>query len=248
MIAKIGLKKGIDMGKLIVIEGLDGSGKTTQTKLLCDELVSRGLNVRMLSYPRYDTTSGQLVSEYLHGALGSDAMETNAYAVSDLFAIDRYISYVKEWRDFYGDTNAVVVTTRYTTANAIHQLAKLPREEWDGFLRWIYDLEYVKFGIPEPDMVLFLEMKPEISFELIKKRAEKSGEKPDIHETDLELIKRFYKAGVYSAEKLGWERIVCHDGREPLPEADITSMILEKATVCLTVNKPAESRLKNLLG
>ncbi len=235
------------MGKLIVIEGLDGSGKTTQTQLLSDELTSQGRSVLTLSFPRYDTTSGKLVKEYLNGDFGNDAMATNAYAVSGLYAIDRYVSYVKEWKDFYSETNSVVLTTRYTTANAIHQLAKLPREEWDGFLSWLYDLEYRKFGIPEPDMVIFLEMKPEISFELIKKRSEESGLTPDIHEKDIELIKRFYRAGVYSAEKLGWERIVCHDGRDPLPESEITSMILEKAMVCLTVNRSAESRLKDVM-
>ena len=234
------------MGKLIVIEGLDGSGKTTQTQLLFNELTSQGRNVRILSFPRYDTTSGQLIKDYLSGALGSDALSTNPYAVSDLFAIDRYISYVKEWKDFYEEQSSVVITTRYTTANAIHQLAKLPREEWEGFLSWLYDLEYRKFAIPQPDMVLFLEMKPEISYELIRKRSEASGEKPDIHESDLELIRRFYKAGVYSAEKLGWERIICHDGRDPLPPSQITSMILEKATVCLTVNRPPENRLKDI--
>lgn len=234
------------MGKLIVIEGLDGSGKTTQTQLLYDELISQGRSVRMLSFPRYDTTSGQLIRDYLNGAFGSDAMSTNPYAVSDLYAIDRYISYEKEWKDFYNQANSIVLTTRYTTANAIHQLAKLPREEWDGFLSWLYDLEYRKFAIPEPDMVLFLEMKPEISFELIKKRAERSGEQPDIHESDIELIRRFYKAGVYSAEKLGWERIVCHDGRDPLPQSEITSMIVEKTTVCLTMNKQTDSRLKSI--
>lgn len=199
------------MGYFIAIDGLDGSGKKTQSDLLCEYLKSRGLRVRTLDFPVYESDSSFFVKMYLNGELGSDPKETNAYAASMFFAADRYISFRKDWSADYLDPNTVIVANRYTTANAIHQLSKLPREEWDGFLNWLWDLEFSKLGLPAPDLVLFLELPPEISISMVNHRSEETGRKKDIHELDRDHMKKSYEAGRYASDSLCWERILCAD-------------------------------------
>lgn len=224
------------MGKLIVIDGLDGSGKTTQSQRLYDELVSQGKNVRMISFPDYDSQSSALVKMYLGGEFGTDPEDVNAYAASTFFAVDRYASYKCKWKEFYDDPDSVIITNRYTTSNAVHQLEKTDREDWDEYLSWLFDFEYNKLGIPAPDIVMFLEMKPEISLELVRRRSEQTGQKQDIHELDPDYMHRSYKAALYACDKLGWKRIVCYDGKEPLSEDEIAGKILEEATMLLDIN------------
>lgn len=225
------------MGKLIVIDGLDGSGKSTQSKRLLDELTSQGKSVRLISFPDYDSKSSALVHMYLDGEFGKDPEAVNAYAAATFFAVDRYASYMKEWKEFYDKPDSVIITTRYTTSNAIHQLEKIDREKWDEYLSWLYDFEYVKLGIPKPDLVLFLEMKPEISIELVKKRFEETGRTLDIHELDTDYIYRSYKAALYAADKLGWKRICCYDGKNPLSLDEIEGLIAEQVIMLLDVAK-----------
>ena len=139
-------------GTLIVIEGLDGSGKATQAKLLFESLCQQGKDVRQVSFPDYDSDSSALVKMYLAGDFGSDPGDVNAYAASTFFAVDRYASFKKNWRAFY-EAGGIVIADRYTTSNAVHQCSKLPEEEWDGFLRWLFTFEYELLGIPAPDAV-----------------------------------------------------------------------------------------------
>lgn len=225
------------MGKLIAIDGLDGSGKTTQSARLFNELTSQGKNVRMISFPDYQNKSSTLVKMYLSGEFGESPEAVNAYAAATFFAVDRYCSYMKEWKEFYEKPDSVIIATRYTTSNAVHQLEKIDREKWDEYLSWLYDFEYGKLGLPQPDLVLFLEMKPEISLDLVRRRLDETGQKLDIHEVDTDYIFRSYKAALYASDKLGWKRICCYDGKNPLPPDDIEALIAEQVIMLLDVAK-----------
>ena len=216
------------MGKFIVIDGLDGSGKGTQSEILKSALERKGYKVRLLSFPMYECESSGLVRLYLGGALGTNPSETNAYAASSFFAADRYVSYRTDWKRDIADPETIVIANRFTTANAVHQLSKMPRGEWDAFLDWLWDYEYNKLGVPSPDLVLYLEMTPEISMALVSRRSEQTGQQKDIHELDQNHLKNSYAAAIYSSEKLGWQRICCYENSKPLSIDNISKMIAEK--------------------
>lgn len=216
------------MGKLIAIEGLDGSGKNTQSERLLEYLKGRGIKVRKISFPDYDSKSSALVKMYLDGELGASPDSTNAYAASTFFACDRYVSYVTDWKSFYEDGDTVIIADRYTTANAYHQLAKLPREEWDGFLSWLWDFEFKKLKLPEPDCVVCFAVPPEISLRNVERRCSEQHIKKDIHEADREYLSRCFEAVGYAAEKLGWHLISCVENGEQLSVDEIFGMLLER--------------------
>jgi dTMP kinase len=213
------------MGRFIVIEGLDGSGKTTQGKLLAERLRKEGKRVRELSFPCYGEKSASLVEMYLGGELGSSPSDTNGYAASMLYAADRYISYVTDWKKDVLDEDTIVLATRYTTANAYHQLSKLPREDWEGFLSWLYDFEFTKIGLPRPDCVVLLAMNQEISSSNVKSRSAETGQKMDIHEKDKEYLLRCRDAAYFAAEKDGWHIIECAPEGVLLPIQEINDKI-----------------------
>lgn len=197
------------MAILISIDGLDGSGKGTQSDLLCERLVSEGKRAKVLSFPMYENPSCFAVEMYLGGALGGHPSDTNAYAASTFFAVDRYISYRTGWKKDI-EENDYIIFNRYVSANAVHQLSKLPREEWEEFLSWLWDYEFDKLGLPRPDMTLYLLVPPEVSMGLVDKR----GAKKDIHELDGEYMQKCFEAGKYAADKLGFEKIdCCEDGK-----------------------------------
>ncbi|MBO4366225.1 MAG: thymidylate kinase [Clostridia bacterium] len=195
---------------LIALDGLDGSGKETQTRLLLEEFRKRGIPHRYLSFPTYDPEGCAAVNMYLNGRFGDNPDAVNGYAASSFFAVDRYCSYKLDWKKDY-DAGAWIIANRYTTANAVHQLSKLPLSEADGFLDWLYDFEFGKLGLPRPDLVFYLCMPPEISEAMIVKRAHDTGHKEDIHEKSKEHLANSYRAALYSAEKLGWETVHCDD-------------------------------------
>lgn len=197
------------MGRMIVIEGLDGSGKTTQGNLLAQYLRGRGIPMRPLSFPDYGSQGCTLVDMYLRGDLGKDPDDINGYAASMFYAADRYISYTTDWRRDYENPDTVIVATRYTTANAYHQLAKLPRQQWESFLCWLYDFEYVKLGLPAPDDVVLLSMAPALSSACVEKRSKETGIKKDIHELDADYLARCHGAAQYAASQGGWKIIDC---------------------------------------
>jgi dTMP kinase len=217
------------MGRLIAIEGLDGSGKDTQSKLLFAALKAEGRNARLLSFPDYESPSSTLVKMYLGGEMGKKPGDVNAYAATMMFAADRYVSYKKDWGAFYAEDDAVVLANRYTTSNAIHQLSKLDKEEWEGFLAWLCDFEFGKLELPAPDMVIYLEVKPEVTLEYVRKRSMETGRVMDIHEKDREYMIHCYDAALYAAEKLGWVRIQCcnEEGTGLLPIEEIQKKIQE---------------------
>lgn len=201
------------MGRLIVIEGLDGSGKATQAKLLCEALESRGLPVRKVSFPNYESDSSALVKMYLAGQFGTDPNAVNAYAASSFFAVDRFAGFKKDWGGFY-EEGGIVVADRYTTSNAVHQCSKLPREEWDAYLDWLFDFEYRLMGIPAPDAVVYLQVDPEVSQKLMTGRYQGDESKKDIHESNRGYLDKSRQAAEYCAQRLGWKTVRCvRDGQ-----------------------------------
>lgn len=195
-------------GKLIVIEGLDGSGKATQAQKLFEKLKDQGKQVIKVSFPDYNSNSSALVKMYLNGEFGSDPNQVNPYAASSFYAIDRFASYTKNWKNFYLD-GGTVIADRYTTSNAIHQCAKLPKEQWKDFINWLFHYEYELLGVPKPYRTLYLRVDPEVSQKLMTKRYQGNEERKDIHESDLEYLRRSREAADYCAKELGWTLIEC---------------------------------------
>lgn len=200
-------------GKLIVIEGLDGSGKATQAELLASALAEQGRNVKEITFPDYENDSSALVRMYLKGEFGSKPDDVNAYAASAFYAVDRYASYKKNWGELY-EQGGIIVADRYATSNGIHQCSKLDESLWDEYLQWLDDFEYKKLGIPAPDTVIYLKADTAVSQKLMTGRYNGDESKKDIHEGDIEYLKRSQKAAVYCADKLGWKTVECvKDGK-----------------------------------
>ena len=212
------------MGKLIVIEGLDGSGKATQARLLANALRAQGETVREVSFPNYESPSSALVKMYLSGEFGAQPGDVNAYAASSFYAVDRYAGFKKDWQGDY--ENGLVIADRYTTSNAVHQCSKLEKEQWNGYLEWLFDYEYNKLGIPAPDLVVYLRVDPAVSQRLLAKRYEGHMEREDIHEKDREYLARCQQAAAYCAERLGWRTVECTRNGEMRPVEDIHREIL----------------------
>ncbi len=209
---------------LIVIEGLDGSGKSTQVDLLKKRLESENIPLKQIKLPDYDDKSSTLVKMYLGGEFGPNPDDVNIYAASSFYAVDRYASYKRHWmKDYLSDT--VILSDRYTTSNAVHQTVKLPRDEWDSYLSWLTDYEYNKMGIPAPTAVIYLDMPVEISQRLLSKRYCGDEVKKDVHEANVGYLKKCREAALYAAEKFGWSVIKCSDGEEPLPIEEIAESI-----------------------
>ena len=194
--------------KLIVIEGLDGSGKNTQAKKLKDWLARKNQNVKMVSFPDYNSNSSALVKMYLSGDFGTDPDSVNPYAASSFFAVDRFASFKTNWQDFY-ENSGIIIADRYTTSNGVHQCSKLPKEDWDKFLDWLFCYEYKYMQIPEPDQVIYLEMDINESQNLIRKRYENDESKKDIHERDTDYLRKSAEAANYCAEKYNWKTVNC---------------------------------------
>jgi dTMP kinase len=198
-------------GKLIVIEGSDGSGKATQTQMLYDKLVAcRELTVKKIEFPDYKSESSALIKMYLEGEFGTNPNLVNPFVVSTFYAVDRFISYEKKWKDFYRK-GGIVIADRYTTSNMIHQAAKISdRRERDDYLNWLGDLEFNRFKLPIPDGILFLNMPPQYSIKLLQDRPGKYGEKTgDIHERNLDYLVASYNNSLEIAKKYQWLKIDC---------------------------------------
>ena len=199
---------------LIVLEGLDGSGKSTQLPLLEEELQRRG-PVRTVSFPDYSSPSSALVKMYLGGEFGDKPGDVNAYAAGAFYAVDRYASFKKDWQRDY-DKGITILAGRYATSNMIYQMEKLPRPLWEEYISWVEDFEYVKLGLPRPHRVIFLDMPLAAAQKLLAKRYEESGGKKDLHERDLHYLESCAHCARFAAEKLRWRVIDCASGGEPL--------------------------------
>jgi len=203
-------------GKLIIIEAGDGSGKATQTSKLYERLCREGYRVKKVEYPNYDSPSSALIKMYLQGEFGTDPDKVNPYAASAFYAVDRYASYIKDWKKFY-DEGGIVLADRYTTSNMVHQAAKIiDNDERQRFLDWLWDFEFNLFQLPRPDCVVFLDVPPSVSSRLIANRANKfTGQQTkDIHEGSLKHLQASYNNALMVAKRYGWIRIDCvRDGR-----------------------------------
>lgn len=215
-------------GKLIVIEGLDGSGKGTQAAELAKNLAAGGAPVRKVSFPDYASDSSALVKMYLSGQFGKDPQDVNAYAASTFYAVDRFASFKRDWGGFY-EGGGIVVADRYTTSNAVHQCSKLPQEQWDAFLAWLFDFEYHLMGIPSPDLVVYLSVDPAVSQRLMTGRYQGDENRKDIHEGNLAYLRRSRLAAEYCSSRLGWRQIECCRGGQMRTveaiQADILALI-----------------------
>ncbi len=209
---------------MIVIEGLDGSGKSTQIELMKKYLCGCGCSYKQIKLPDYEDPSSTLVRMYLGGAFGSKPEDVGAFAASAFFAVDRFASFKQHWQADY-DNGRLILADRYTTSNAYHQLEKMPRDKWDEYLEWLEDFEYVKLGIPRPDFVVYLDMPIEISQQLMSLRSEKTGAKKDVHEADVQYLHRCREAAMYAAKKLGWVVITCAEDGAPLSINEIAEKI-----------------------
>ncbi len=211
-------------GKMIVIEGLDGSGKSTQIELLRNRLAQDGVKSFQIKLPYYEDRSSELVKMYLAGEFGTKPGDVNAYAASTFYAVDRYASFKKFWHKEY-DEGQLILADRYTTSNAVHQMTKLNKDEWDAYLEWLFNFEYEMIGIPEPNCVIYLDMPVDVSQKLMTGRYAGDENKKDVHERDVSYLNECYKSAGYAAEKLGWNVIKCSENGEPRSISDISDDI-----------------------
>ena len=219
-------------GKLIVLEGLDGSGKATQAKLLAEHLAAQGVPVQKITFPDYASDSSALVKMYLAGQFGQHPDDVNAYAASSFYAVDRYASYKTSWGSFY-EQGGVIIADRYTTSNAVHQASKLPEGEREAFLDWLFDLEYRLLGLPEPDLVLYLDMPTEITEKMLRQREQAAGTHADIHEQDEAYLKACRENARAIVRRCGWQVIDCAENGAPRTPEDIHNEVYRRVRALL---------------
>lgn len=207
-------------GKLIVLEGTDGAGKTTQVRLMARRLEEEGVSFRQVKFPRYGSPFAAPVERYLQGDLGKRPGDVSAYAASTLYAVDRYASYRQDWREDY-EGGKLILTDRYTTSNAVHQAPKLPEEERRAYLDWLFDLEYSRLALPEPDLVIYLDLPAEVSARMLRLRQEATHTKADIHEQDGAYLRACRESARSIAKRLGWRVVDCSRGGAVRPPEDI---------------------------
>ena len=215
-------------GKLYVIEGVDGSGKATQTELLYQALLAQGKTVRKVSFPDYDSPSSSLIKMYLNGEFGTDPQDVNAFATSVFFAVDRFASFRKDWKTFYDD-GGIIIADRYVTSNLVHQAGKISdNAEKERYITWLNELEYGIFGLPKPDCVIFLDMPPAYSLKLRQERNTlKQGLTQDIHEADQTYLQQAYDNAVGIAQHQAWHTISCVADTQIRTIEDIHAEILQ---------------------
>lgn len=220
------------MGKLIVIEGTDGSGKSTQFRLLTDRLESEQVKFQKLVFPQYSEPSSALIRMYLGGEFGKSPSDVNAYAASAFYSVDRYASYRKVWGKWY-EEGGLVVSDRYTTSNAVHQTSKEPEDKREDFLNWLYDFEYDKLGLPRPDLVIYLDVPTDFTEKMLRHRETETNTHADIHEQDMQYLATCRRMGRAAAEHYGWTVIRCvRDGAMRSME-DIHEEIYRHVAACL---------------
>jgi len=201
------------MGKLIVFEGTDGSGKSTQFALLTKRLGAIGTEFRTMVFPQYSEPSSALIRMYLGGEFGTRPSDVNAYAASTFYAVDRFAAYRKVWGQYYKE-GGVMLSDRYTTSNAVHQGSKVAEGERKDFFQWLYDFEYGKMELPRPDLVIYLDVPTELTGQLMRKREAATNTNADIHEQHMDYLKLCRSTGLEAAEFYGWNIIRCaKDGK-----------------------------------
>ena len=225
------------MGKFIAIDGVDASGKQTHTELLEKYFTEKGVKVRRLSFPMYNSESSALVKMYLGGQFGNNADDVDAYCASTFYAADRFATYKSDWHADYVDENTLIIADRYVSSNMIHQASKLDdTAEKDKFLDWLSDFEYGLYKIPQPDVTIFLDMPPEYGRKLMENRNNKiTDEKAlDIHESDANHLSKSYSNAKYVADKFSWNTVSCVKNGEIRSIEDIQD---EVRKICESVIK-----------
>lgn len=206
-------EKKLEKGKLIVIEGVDSSGKATQAELLFCIFKEKNKKVMKIEFPDYESPSSSLIKMYLTGDFGQEPEKINPYAASIFFAADRFASYETKWKEFY-NSGGIIICDRYVSSNMIYQASKFEDEnEREEYLKWIYDLEFNKLNLPKPDIVIFLSMPIKYCRALIKGRLSKITGKPgkDIHEADGEYMQKVYETATGLSKKYDWFVLDCID-------------------------------------
>ena len=220
------------MGKLIVIEGTDGSGKSTQFKRLWEHLEADGITFKHIVFPRYDQESSALIRMYLGGQFGNKPSDVNSYVASSFFAVDRFASYKMDWGSWY-ENGGVVLSDRYTTSNAVHQASKEPVEKQSEFLAWLYDFEYDKLGLPRPDLTIYLDVPTDFTEKLLRHREADTNTTADIHEKDMSYLATCRETGRRAAAFYGWTTISCVKDGEMRSIEDIHEEIYRHVKNCL---------------
>ena len=220
------------MGKLIVIEGTDGSGKSTQFKRMAERLEQENVAFRRLVFPRYSQESSALIRLYLGGAFGTKPGDVNAYAASAFYAVDRFASYKDDWGQWYND-GGLIFSDRYTTSNAVHQASKEPAEKQGEFLKWLYEFEYDKLGLPRPDLVIYLDVPTDFTEKMMRSSEAATNTSADIHEKDLTYLATCRQTGRMAAEFYGWKVIHCVKDGQMRSIEDIHEEIYSLVKGCL---------------
>ena len=220
------------MGKLIVLEGTDGSGKSTQFRLMAERLTQQNREFRRLVFPRYSQESSALIRMYLGGEFGTKPSDVNAYAASAFYAVDRYASYKQDWGQWY-EEGGLVLSDRYTTSNAVHQASKEEGEKQAAFLQWLYDFEYDKLGLPKPDLVIYLDVPTDFTEKMLRGREAATQTKADIHEKDMEYLATCRRTGRTAAGFYGWKIISCVQDGQMRSIEDIHQEIYGLVAACL---------------
>lgn len=220
-------------GRLIVFEGTDGSGKSTQFRRFCQAAEDRGLTYQKLVFPQYSEPSSALIRMYLGGEFGSHPQDVNPYAASAFYAVDRYASLKKVWGKFY-EEGGLILTDRYSTSNAVHQAVKCSPEERPAFLRWLDEFEHDKLGLPRPDLVLYLDMPTRQAVQLLRSREAATHTQADIHELDTGYLAACRDCALEAARVLGWQVIPCMEGDRLRSIEEIHQDILDRALPVLT--------------
>ena len=219
-------------GKLIVIEGIDGSGKSTQYKKLCQRLEDEGREFRKIVFPRYDKESSALIREYLSGGFGSNPDDVNAYAASTFYAVDRFASFKTDWGEYYNN-GGLILSDRYTTSNACHQGSKLPEEQRRAYLDWLYNFEFDLLGLPAPSCVIYLNIDIDVSRRQMDNRQTQTNTQADIHEKNFDYLQACLDAGRSAAAVYGWHVIDCVKDGEMRSIEDIHEEIYRTVTACI---------------
>ena len=220
------------MGKLIVIEGTDGSGKSTQFRMMSEHLTKDNVEFKHLVFPRYQEESSALIRMYLGGQFGGKPSDVNAYAASAFYAVDRFASYKMDWGKWY-EEGGVVLSDRYTTSNAVHQASKVAPEEQEAYLHWLYDFEYAKMGLPKPDLVIYLDVPTDFTQKLLRGREAATNTTADIHEQDMQYLATCRQTGRAAAAYYGWTVISCVKDGQMRSIEDIHEEIYRHIRACL---------------
>ena len=216
------------MGKLIVFEGTDGSGKSTQFSLLTRRLEARGVDFRTMVFPQYTEPSSALIRMYLGGEFGARPSDVNAYTASTFYAVDRFAAFRKVWGEYYRN-GGLMLSDRYTTSNAVHQASKEPEQDREKFFAWLYDLEYRHMGLPVPDLVLYLDVPTELTGQMLRRRERDTHTHADIHEQDETYLKNCRAAAQEIVRDCGWTVIRCARDGGPRSIEDIAAEVWRRA-------------------